>query len=164
MHTEQTHISRKKSAKEPEFFEDLFCDLSKVANELHQKGISDNHYHADMDLNAYKQTEILDVSKDLRSLRPASKENWDVIIKRWEQGIVFASVQDMSETAANDLFTDDSFVGQIKAKRLASFALSLAEVKRKLRPEPMEIDSKSSSSLIPNSDVTVLEGHAFEVR
>ncbi|GJT12758.1 hypothetical protein Tco_0859800 [Tanacetum coccineum] len=27
-------------------------------------------------------------------------------------------------------------------------------------PEPMEIDSKSSSSLIPNSDVTILEGHA----
>ncbi|GJS86950.1 probable inactive receptor kinase RLK902 [Tanacetum coccineum] len=27
-------------------------------------------------------------------------------------------------------------------------------------PEPMEIDSKSSSSLIPNFGVTVLEGHA----
>ncbi|PWA53942.1 G-protein beta WD-40 repeat-containing protein [Artemisia annua] len=30
-------------------------------------------------------------------------------------------------------------------------------------PEPMEIDTKLSSSLIPNSDVTVLEGHTSEV-
>ncbi|GKA89928.1 hypothetical protein Tco_0811740, partial [Tanacetum coccineum] len=30
-------------------------------------------------------------------------------------------------------------------------------------PEPMEIDSKSSSSLIPNYDVTILEGRASKV-